>query len=36
LQYYFEAAESPESVALYPGFGTQLTGQPYFVIRKVP
>jgi len=34
LQYYFELKEAPESAALYPGFGEQLTGQPYFVVRK--
>ncbi len=34
LQYYFEAIETPESAALYPGLGEQLTGQPYFVVRR--
>jgi hypothetical protein len=34
LQYYFEATEVPGSAALYPGFGEQLIGQPYFVVRK--
>jgi hypothetical protein len=34
LQYYFELKESPESAALYPGFGEQHTGQPYFVVRQ--
>lgn len=34
LQYYFEMKDAPESAALYPGFGEQLTGQPYFVVRK--
>lgn len=34
LQYYFEVKEAPESAALYPGFGAQLTGQPYFVVRR--
>jgi hypothetical protein len=34
LQYYVEASETPASAALYPGFGGQLTGQPYFVVRK--
>ncbi len=33
LQYYFEVKES-DSAALYPGFGEQLTGQPYFVVRR--
>ncbi len=30
LQYYFEL----DSAALYPGLGEQLTGQPYFVVRR--
>jgi hypothetical protein len=34
LQYYFEAREAPEFAALYPGFGEQLTGQPYFAVRR--
>ncbi len=34
LQYYFELKEAPERAALYPGFGEQLTGQPYFVVRR--
>jgi hypothetical protein len=34
LQYYFEVREGPERAALYPGFGEQLTGQPYFVVRR--
>jgi hypothetical protein len=34
MQYYFELKEAPESAALYPGFGEQLTGQPYFVVRR--
>jgi hypothetical protein len=34
LQYYFELKEAPDSAALYPGFGEQLTGQPYFVARR--
>jgi hypothetical protein len=34
LQYYFEVREAPESAALYPGFGQQLSGQPYFVVRR--
>ncbi len=33
LQYYFELKQSPTRAALYPGFGEQLTGQPYFVVR---
>jgi hypothetical protein len=35
LQYYFELKEAPESAALYPGFGEQNTGQPYFVVRSI-
>ena len=34
LQYYFELKEAPESALLYPGFGNELTGQPYFVVRR--
>jgi hypothetical protein len=34
LQYYVEASETAASAALYPGFGDQLTGQPYFIVRK--
>jgi hypothetical protein len=34
LQYYLEVMEAPGSVALYPGFGEHLTGQPYFVVRR--
>ena len=34
LQYYFELHESPASAALYPGLGEQLTGQPYFIVRR--
>jgi hypothetical protein len=34
LQYYFEVKEGPESAALYPGLGEQLTDQPYFVTRR--
>ena len=33
IQYYFELKEKPELAVLYPGFGEQLTGQPYFVVR---
>ncbi len=36
LQYYFEVRETPESAAIYPGFGAQLTGQPYFVVSPPP
>jgi hypothetical protein len=34
LQYYFELRESADKAWLYPGFGPNLTEQPYFVIRK--
>lgn len=34
IQYYFELKEAPESAALYPGFGEQLTRQPYFVVGQ--
>jgi len=33
-QYYFELKETPTSATLYPGFGKQLTDQPYFVARR--
>ena len=35
LQYYFEMKEEPAIAWLYPGFGENLTNQPYFVVRKV-
>jgi hypothetical protein len=35
LQYYFELRTAPDRVWLHPGFGTDLVGQPYFVLRKV-
>ena len=34
LQYYFELREGPERAWLYPGFTTDLTNQPYFVLRR--
>jgi hypothetical protein len=34
LQYYFEVKEKPDKAWLYPGFGENLTNQPYFVVRK--
>jgi hypothetical protein len=34
LQYYLELKEGPESATLYPGFGPDLIGQPYFVVRQ--
>jgi hypothetical protein len=36
LQYYFELRQAPDSAVLYPGFGGQLAGQPYFVVRRRP
>jgi len=35
LQYYFELREAADKAWLYPGFGPELTNQPYFVLRKV-
>src|ERR1017187_2090137 len=34
LQYYFEVNISPSSATVFPGFGADLTGQPYFVVRR--
>ena len=34
LQYYFEIEHGPEEVTLYPAFGENITGQPYYVIRR--
>ncbi|HMJ62325.1 MAG TPA: hypothetical protein VK493_11205, partial [Bryobacteraceae bacterium] len=34
LQYYFEVKQSAGKASLYPGFGPDLTGQPYFVLRR--
>jgi hypothetical protein len=33
LQYYFEVKEGPARAWIYPGFGPDLTNQPYFVVR---
>jgi len=33
LQYYFELRRSPESAWFFPGLGSNLQSQPYFVIR---
>jgi len=33
LQYYFEVTQ-PDVTSLYPGFGPEVTGQPYFVVRR--
>ena len=34
LEYYFELRQDPASACLYPGFAADLTGQPYFVVRR--
>jgi hypothetical protein len=34
LQYYFEVREFRAKAWLYPGLGTELTNQPYFVVRR--
>jgi hypothetical protein len=34
LQYFFEVKESAASATLCPGLGAELTGQPYFVVRR--
>jgi len=34
LQYYFELKGGPDSAMLHPGLGDDLTGQPYFVVRR--
>ncbi|HUK16633.1 MAG TPA: twin-arginine translocation signal domain-containing protein [Bryobacteraceae bacterium] len=34
LQYYFELRTAADKVWLHPGFGPDLTNQPYFVLRK--
>jgi hypothetical protein len=34
LQYYFELREGPKSAWMYPGFNTNKTNPPYFVVRK--
>jgi len=33
IQYYFEIQRGPKRAKLYPGFNTDLTNQPYFVVR---
>jgi hypothetical protein len=35
IQYYFEMREGSENGWLYPGFNSDLTNQPYFVIRRI-
>jgi hypothetical protein len=34
LEYYFAVKQSPEKAVLYPGLPTDLTQQPYFVVRR--
>jgi len=34
LQYYFEVRESAEKAWLYPGFASDLSNQPYFVVQR--
>ena len=34
LQYYFEIQMSPTSATLFPGFSSDLTNQPYFIVRR--
>jgi hypothetical protein len=33
LQYYFELKSAPDRAWLYPGFPSDLAGQPYYVVR---
>ena len=33
LQYYFEIEQGADSTALYPGLGSDLIKQPYFVVH---
>ena len=35
IQYYFEMREGSENGWLYPGFNSDLTNQPYFIIRRL-
>jgi hypothetical protein len=35
IQYYFEMREGSEKGWLYPGFNSELTNQPYFVLRRL-
>ncbi len=34
IAYYFEVNEGAGLAGIYPGFGKELTGQPYFVVRS--
>lgn len=35
LQYYFELRAEQKSAWMYPGFNSELTNQPYFIVRKI-
>jgi hypothetical protein len=35
LQYYFEPTDGPGRAWLFPGLGSALARQPYFVLRQV-
>ena len=35
LQYYFEVRDNTMTAAIYPGFGPNFTGQPYYLIPQV-
>jgi hypothetical protein len=34
IQYYFEVKLSATAATIYPGFGAELAGQPYFAVRR--
>ncbi len=34
VQYYFELREAADSAVLFPGFGEELTGRPYYVVGR--
>jgi len=34
LEYYFELKNTNGTAQLYPGFSSELTNQPYFVVRR--
>jgi hypothetical protein len=36
LQYYFEVQDADGRAELYPGFGPDLAGMPYFAVRAAP
>ena len=35
LQYYFELKTAPDQAWIHPGFESNWTNQPYFVVRRV-